>query len=163
MLTEICHHLAPLNHNGLMSNKLIGSCWHHMTSGNWSSLGQVMAWHSTFPKLLPDPVMTSCSLLQTLRNELQINFNKHYSDVIMSGMASQITSISIYLLHRLFRHRSKKISKLCFTGLCEGNPPVTGGLPSLRVSNAEDVSIWWHYYEDSNFKTSFSNKCISKR
>ena len=27
------------------------------------------------------------------------------------------------LLNRLFRHRSKKTSKLCFTGLCVGNSP----------------------------------------
>ena len=40
-------------------------------------------------------------------------------------------------LNRLFRRRSKKISKLLVTGLCEGNPPVTGGLPSQRASNAE--------------------------
>ena len=30
------------------------------------------------------------------------------------------------LLNRLFRHRFKKTSKLCATGLCEGNSPVTG-------------------------------------
>ena len=43
------------------------------------------------------------------------------------------------LLCRLFRRKSKKISKLCRTGLCEGNSPVTGELPSQRASNAEDV------------------------
>ena len=32
------------------------------------------------------------------------------------------------LPNRLFRRRSKKLSK-CVTGLCEGNPPVTGGIP----------------------------------
>ena len=33
------------------------------------------------------------------------------------------------LLKHLFRRRSKKTSKLRVTGLCEGNPPVTGGSP----------------------------------
>ena len=33
------------------------------------------------------------------------------------------------LLSRLFRRRSKKTSKLRFTGLCEGNSPVTGEFP----------------------------------
>ena len=33
------------------------------------------------------------------------------------------------LLNRLFRHRSKKPSKLHVTGLCEGNSPVTGEFP----------------------------------
>ena len=41
------------------------------------------------------------------------------------------------LLNRLFRRRSKKTSKFRATGLCEGNAPVTGGLPSQRASDAE--------------------------
>ena len=36
------------------------------------------------------------------------------------------------LFNRLLRRISKKASKLCVTGLCEGNPPVTGGFPSQR-------------------------------
>ena len=36
------------------------------------------------------------------------------------------------LLNRLFRRRSKKTSKLRLMGLCEGNPPVTGGFPSQK-------------------------------
>ena len=41
------------------------------------------------------------------------------------------------LLNHLFRHRSKKTSKLHISGLCEGNPLVTGGFPSQRASNVE--------------------------
>ena len=33
------------------------------------------------------------------------------------------------LLNRVFRHRSKKTSKLCVTGLCAGNSPGTGEFP----------------------------------
>ena len=49
------------------------------------------------------------------------------------------------LLSRLFRHRRKKTSKLCVTGLCEGNSPVTGEFPAQRASNAENVPIWWRH------------------
>ena len=49
------------------------------------------------------------------------------------------------LLSRLFRPRSKKTSKLCITGLCEGNSPVTGEFPAQRASNVENVSIWWRH------------------
>ena len=66
----------------------------------------------------------------------------HYNDVIMSTMASQITSLS--LLNRSFRRRSKKTSKPHVTGRCEGNPPVPAGFPSQRASNVESISIWWH-------------------
>ena len=51
------------------------------------------------------------------------------------------------LLNHLFRHRSKKTSKLCVTGLCEGNSPVTSEFPALRASNAENVSSWWHHHD----------------
>ena len=48
------------------------------------------------------------------------------------------------LLHRLFRRRSKKTSKLRVTCMW-GEPPVTGGFPSQRVSYAENISIWWRH------------------
>ena len=50
------------------------------------------------------------------------------------------------LLNRLFRCRSKKISKLHVTGLCERNSLVTGEFPVQMASNAENVSIWWRYH-----------------
>ena len=46
----------------------------------------------------------------------------------------------------LFRCISKKISKLRFTGLCMRNLPVTGGFPSQRASNMENVSIRLCYH-----------------
>ena len=42
-----------------------------------------------------------------------------------------------------------KKSKLRVTGLCEGNTPVTGGFPSQRTSNAENVSVWWRHHGQS--------------
>ena len=51
------------------------------------------------------------------------------------------------LLRSLFRHRSKKTSKLRVTGLCEGNSSVTGEVPIARASNAENVSIRWRHLE----------------
>ena len=50
------------------------------------------------------------------------------------------------LLNRLFRHRSKKTSKLHITALCEGNSLVTSEFSARRASNGENVSIWWHHY-----------------
>ena len=51
------------------------------------------------------------------------------------------------LLNRLFRRRSKKTLKLRVTGLCVGNSPVIGEFPAQMVSNAENVSIWWHHLD----------------
>ena len=50
------------------------------------------------------------------------------------------------LLNHLFRHRSKKTSKLCDTGLCTRNSLVTGEFPTQKSSNAENVSIWWRHH-----------------
>ena len=66
----------------------------------------------------------------------------HYNDVITSTMSSQITSLTIVYS----TVRSKNISKLCVTGLCAGNSPVTGEFPAQRASNAENVSIWWRHH-----------------
>ena len=61
----------------------------------------------------------------------------------MSAMASQITSLTIVYSTVCSRRRSKETSKLCVTGLCGGNSPVTGEFPIRRPSNAKNVSIWW--------------------
>ena len=50
------------------------------------------------------------------------------------------------LLSRLFRHVWNKTSKLCVTGLDEGNSPVTREFPAQMASNAENVSIWWRHH-----------------
>ena len=75
---------------------------------------------------------------------------KHYNGVIMSAMASQITSLTIVYLTVNSGRRSKKTSKLRVTGLCAGNSPVTGEFPAQRASNAENVSIWWRHHENGS-------------
>ena len=52
-----------------------------------------------------------------------------------------------FLLNRLFRHRSKKTSKLRVTGLCVGNSSGTGEFPAQMASNAENDSIWWRHHD----------------
>ena len=59
------------------------------------------------------------------------------------------------LLNRLFRHRSKKASKLRVTGLCEENSPVTGKFPAQRASNAENASIWWRHHANDRMLTDY--------
>ena len=62
------------------------------------------------------------------------------TDLVRDGVSNHLRP------NRLFRCRSKKTSKLCVAGICEGNPPVTGGLASQRATNAEKVSIWWRHH-----------------
>ena len=55
-----------------------------------------------------------------------IHRDKHYSDVIMSAMAYQITGVSIVC------SAVCSTSNLRVTGLCEANSPVTGEFPAQR-------------------------------
>ena len=57
----------------------------------------------------------------------------HYGDVIMSTMASQITGVS----QAQFKENTKAPRHWPFWG----ELPLTGGFPSQRTSNAENVSI----------------------
>ena len=67
----------------------------------------------------------------------------HNNDVIMSVMASQITSLTIVYS----TVRSKKTSKLRVTGLCPGNSPVTGEwIPRANGRLRGKVSIWWRHH-----------------
>ena len=54
------------------------------------------------------------------------------------------------LLNGLFKPQIKETSKLRVTGLCEGKSPGTGEFPAQRVSNAENVSIWWRHHDVSH-------------
>ena len=51
------------------------------------------------------------------------------------------------LINHLFRHWSKKTSKLHDTGLCVGNSLMTGEFPAQMASNAENGSNWWRHYD----------------
>ena len=69
-----------------------------------------------------------------------------------------------FLLKRLFRRRSKKTTKLCDTGLCAGNSPVTGEFPAQMASNAENVSIWWWRHQVLRFwRVGELQKLVCKR
>ena len=72
------------------------------------------------------------------------------SDFTLQWCHNGCSSVSNHQLHHcllnpLFRRRSKKPSKLCVTGLCAGNSPVTGEFPAQMASDAENVSIWWRH------------------
>ena len=68
----------------------------------------------------------------------------HYNGVMMGATASQITSITI-VYSSVYSGEDKKAPKLCTTGLCAGNSPVTGAFPAEMARNAESVSIWWRH------------------
>ena len=91
-------------------------------------------------------ILTTTKAAVAMASHVTRSSTTHYNDVIMSTMASQITSLTIVYSTIHSRHRSKKTSKLRVTGLCEGNSPVTGEFRTQRASNTESVSIWWCHH-----------------
>ena len=87
---------------------------------------------------------------------------RHYSDVIMSTMASQITSLTIVYWNIYSRRRSKKSPKLRVTGLCAGNSPVIDEFPAQRASNEENVFIQCRYHGTCITRLHRVKKNISK-
>ena len=71
----------------------------------------------------------------------------HYNDVMMSAVASQITSLTIVYWAVYSRRRSKKTTKFRVIGLSAGKSPVTGEFPAQGASYGENVSIWWRHHE----------------
>ena len=61
----------------------------------------------------------------------------------MSAMASQISANSTVCLTVCFRKQWRAHTNSTLLAVCEGNPPVTGGFPSQRASNAETISMVW--------------------
>ena len=70
----------------------------------------------------------------------------HHSDVTRSAMASQITVVLIVCSAVCSGAHKRKHQSSVLLAFCEGNPPVTGGFPSQRASNVENISIWWHHH-----------------
>ena len=70
---------------------------------------------------------------------------RHYSDIIMTTMASQITSVSIVYLTVCSGPDQRKHQSSASLALCVGNSPGTGEFPAQRANNAENGSIWWRH------------------
>ena len=81
----------------------------------------------------------------TTVNDMIPRNRRHNSDVKMGAMAYQITSLTIVYSAIYSYAESKDTSKLCITGLWEGNSLMPGEIPAQRSSNVENVSIWWHH------------------
>ena len=91
--------------------------------------------------------MKQANCVRSKRESLKWRHNEHHGVPNHRGLHC--------LLSCCFRRKSKKASKLCVTGLCEENSPVTGAFPAQRASGAENVSIWWRHHVYSRFVCCF--------
>ena len=70
----------------------------------------------------------------------------HNIDVMMSAIASQITSVSIVYSTVCSGVDKKEHQRSASLAAVRGISPVTGEFPAQRASNAENVSIWWRHH-----------------
>ena len=115
-------------------------------SGNPVNGWGVRLWH-ILNQVSASYVVTSIAVLLNIQwtvwNGTECISRGHYSDVIMSMMLSQITSLTIvystvYSGAEQRKHQSSM--SLAFVR-------VTSEFPAQRASNAENDLIWWHHHE----------------
>ena len=69
----------------------------------------------------------------------------HYGDVIWASWRLKPQAIRQFI-QQFAQDFIKENFKAVLLALCEGNPPVTGGFPSQRTCDAEEVSISWRHH-----------------
>ena len=95
---------------------------------------------------------TLCCDIQRVLLQLWLHLT-HDSDVIMSMMASQITSVSVVYSTICWGADQRNHHKLCVTGLCEGNSPVNSphkGPVTRKMFPFNDV-IMYVYFSSLQF------------
>ena len=80
-----------------------------------------------------------------LRGNFVQNLHFHYDDVIMTTLASQLTSLTVVYSIVYSGVNQENIKAPRHWPLC-GEVTGTGEFPAQRTSNAEKVSIWWRHH-----------------
>ena len=87
----------------------------------------------------------------------------HYSDVIMSTMVSQITSV-FFACTTICSHTDERkhqsSTSLAFVRGIHWSLMNSPQFPTQRASNADNVSIWWHHHAPPPFESDIC--CITK-
>ena len=86
----------------------------------------------------------------------------NYNDAMMSVMASKITGVSV-VCSTVCSGANRRKHQSSASLPCEGNPPMAGGFPSQRASNAENVPIWWRHHATSRAVTYIRSALILRR
>ena len=95
----------------------------------WSIIVSENGLQPSSAKPFLEPVLTCCWLdleEQTSGEKMTLHWRHNERDCVSNHQPRDC------LLNRLFRRKTKKISKLRVTGLCEGNSPLTGEFPRTK-------------------------------
>ena len=129
--------MNSLNEGPIMCFQLMTSSWSIRKTIIWTDGDTDLTWISVLSPFCKMQLFIDL-LTSTYITTLQWRHNGH------DGVSNQ--QCLDCSLSRWSRRRSKKTSKFCVAGLCEGNS-LTGEFSSQRASNAEIVFIWWCHHE----------------
>ena len=135
----------------------------HMRQWIWSSFVPDNIWLVVYygVKPLHEPQLTCGQLEPTSMTFAKNIWNRHihYNDVIMSAMASQITSLTIVYSSVYQDADQRKHQSSASLGFVRGihrssvnSPHITGEFPAQRASNEENYSIWWRHHVSVIFR-----------
>ena len=96
-------------------------------------------------KFIIDFALQMFVLHQSRGNEWNWTCWGHYSDVIMSTIRSQITSLTV-VYSTVYSDTDQRKHQSSASLVCAGNSPGTGEFPAQLASNAENVFIWWRLH-----------------
>ena len=120
-----CHYCSVLTY--ILSYRMIWDLYKSLTS----FVCRFFVWTGIVPVLAFHDYITHTHGIQISRIPLHWRHNEH------DGVSNHQRLDCV--LNHLCRHRSKKTSKLCFTGLCEVNSLVTWEFPAQRLSNLKKI------------------------
>ena len=122
--------------------------WIHRNLGNeWRFRGSKHKGMTPPPPPPPPPYHQHRRVLHKIHSKKN---KHHYDDVIMTTIASQITSLTVVYSVVYSGADQRNIKAPRHWPLC-GEFTGTGEFPAQRASYAENVSIWWRHHDDKPF------------
>ena len=125
--------MASLGHNKYISN---------LPGSRFCEILECLVWYwNGLLSVMADISCTKKALMNTIDPGLTLRWRHSWRDGVSNHQHQEC------LINGLFKRRSKETVKLRVTGLCAGTSPVSGEFHAQRVSNVENVSIWWRHHE----------------
>ena len=94
---------------------------------------------------------------------MKISIPRHQYNIIALQWHHECDGISNCLrLHCLLNSWFRRRSKLCVTGLCVENSPVTGEFSAQKACNVKNVSIWWRHHGRARINALGTHFCGQK-
>ena len=115
--------------------------WHYIVLIHYTIRRNMLWYYGTYACKDTGTKFNLLLLIRVICSKYWYVVPSHYGDVIMSAMASHITSIEIVYSNVYSNIKAPSHWPLC------GDSPGTGEFPAQKASDAENVSIWWRHHE----------------